>query len=42
MDQAVMIARRQPIDWSALQDWARQEGMDDKVLEKLRRRAEKS
>jgi hypothetical protein len=42
LDQAVMIARRQPIDWSALQDWARQEGVDDKVLEKLRRRAEKS
>lgn len=42
LDQAVMIARRQPIDWSALRDWARQEGVDDKVLEKLRRRAEKS
>ena len=38
-DQAVMIARRHSLDWSALQEWAEREGMDPKVIDRLRKRA---
>ncbi|HEY3317761.1 MAG TPA: hypothetical protein VGK50_05010 [Coriobacteriia bacterium] len=38
-DQAVMVARRRGIDWDALEEWARHERVDPKVIGKLRRRA---
>lgn len=38
-DQAVMVARRQDVDWQALHDWTRDEGIDDAVLDKLKRQA---
>lgn len=38
-DQALMVARRQDVDWQALRDWARDEGIDDAVLDKLEHQA---
>ena len=38
-DQAVMVARRQDVDWTALKAWALGEGISDSVLHKLRRQA---
>ncbi len=39
LDQAVMVARHQDVDWSALKEWASGEGMDAAVVERLKRRA---
>jgi hypothetical protein len=41
-DQAIMIARRQPLDWTALREWASRENVDDALIRKLRRLAEKA
>ncbi len=41
-DQAVMVARRQPIIWHELSEWARREGMDDDFVDGFKRRVEKS
>lgn len=38
-DQAVMVARRQKIDWDVLAEWARREGADGGLIDSLRRRA---
>jgi hypothetical protein len=38
-DQAIMVALRHPIDWSALYEWARVEGIDAALIDKLRTRA---
>lgn len=38
-DQAVMVARRHQIDWPALEDWARRERIDSKVIGRLRKQA---
>jgi hypothetical protein len=38
LDQAVMVGRRQQIDWKALGDWARAEGADSDLIGKLRER----
>jgi len=35
-DQALMVARRQQIDWDAVFEWALQEGIDAALIEKLR------
>jgi len=37
LDQATMVARRQPVDWGALDAWARREGVDAEVIDKMRR-----
>lgn len=37
LDQAIMVACRQRIDWSALKEWARREAVDAKLIDKLRR-----
>ena len=37
-DQAVMVARRHPIDWPALREWGRRERIDAAVIDRLRRR----
>jgi hypothetical protein len=42
LDQAIMIARRQPIDWAALREWASREHADDALIRRLRRDAEKA
>lgn len=42
LDQAIMIARRQPMDWTALREWANREGVDDALIRKLSRHAEKA
>jgi hypothetical protein len=36
-DQAVMVARRQQIDWSALYTWAANDRIDAAVIDELRR-----
>jgi hypothetical protein len=38
-DQAVMVARRHPIDWVTLSEWARRERIDAAVIDRLRKRA---
>jgi hypothetical protein len=38
-DQAVMIAHRHPLDWSALREWAGRERVDPHVIDRLRKRA---
>ena len=38
-DQAIMVARRQSVDWPALYEWAQRDGIADKVIDKLRGRA---
>jgi hypothetical protein len=37
LDQAVMVARRQRIDWNALKDWARRESVDTSLIDKVQR-----
>lgn len=37
-DQAVMVARRHPIDWPALHAWARLEKIDTAVVDRLGKR----
>lgn len=37
LDQAIMVARRQPVDWNALDEWARREGVDAEVVDRVRR-----
>lgn len=39
-DQAIMVAKRQPIDWDALGDWATAEAIDPGVISRLRSLAE--
>lgn len=39
LDQAVMVVRKQAIDWEQLRAWAAREGLGDEVLESLERRA---
>lgn len=38
-DQAIMVARRHPIDWPALHEWARLEGIDSAIVDRLKRRS---
>jgi len=38
-DQAVMVARRQSVDWTTLYEWAERDGVDRRVVDKVRRRA---
>jgi len=38
LDQAVMVARRQDVDWQALREWAERDRIDPGVIDKLRRR----
>ena len=38
LDQAVMVARTQPIDWAELREWARREGLHDILIETFKRR----
>lgn len=35
LDQAVMVARRHPIDWSQLREWASREGADPRVVDRV-------
>ena len=37
LDQAIMVARRQPVDWNALDEWARREAVDTTVIDRVRR-----
>lgn len=37
-DQAVMVARRHPIDWAALRAWTRLEGIDTALIDRLEKR----
>ncbi|MBS3957027.1 MAG: hypothetical protein KGZ40_05825 [Clostridiales bacterium] len=39
LDQAVMVARRQRVDWSELYEWARREGADAVLIDRLRSKA---
>jgi len=39
LDQAIMVARRQRIDWGALEEWARREAVDAKLIDKVRQSA---
>jgi putative NADH-flavin reductase len=41
LDQAVMVASRQQIDWPALHEWARRDGVDTSVIGSLRSRVER-
>ena len=36
LDEAVMVARRQRVDWNALKEWARREAVDAKLIDKVR------
>jgi hypothetical protein len=36
LDQAIMVARRQRIDWDALEEWARHEAVDANLIDKVR------
>lgn len=36
LDQAILVARRQPVDWDALQEWARREAVDARLIDRLR------
>ncbi len=38
-DQAVMLAKRHELDWSALTRWAEREGADTSLIDRLRERA---
>jgi hypothetical protein len=38
-DQAVMVARRNPIDWPALYEWARRERIDGTVVDRFKGKA---
>lgn len=39
LDQAVMIVRRQRVDWPQLYEWAKREGVEAAVIDKVRRLA---
>jgi hypothetical protein len=39
LDQAIMVARRQAVDWPALYEWARREGVGPEVVDKVRSRS---
>lgn len=39
LDQAIMVAARQSVDWSALREWASREGIASEILSTLRARA---
>jgi DNA uptake protein ComE-like DNA-binding protein len=39
LDQAIMVARRQAVDWSALHEWARREGVGPEVIDKVKSRS---
>jgi hypothetical protein len=39
LDQAVMVARRHPLDWSGLLEWGEREGIDPRVIDRLGDRA---
>ena len=41
LDQGVMVASRQQIDWPALKEWAQHDGIDASVIEGLRSRVER-
>lgn len=41
-DQAVMVARRQPLDWDALAEWGRRERVRPDLVDRLRKRAERA
>lgn len=36
-DQAVLVARKQSIDWDALREWARREGVGSRLVDRLQR-----
>jgi hypothetical protein len=38
-DQAIMVARRHPVEWPALFEWARLERIDSAVIDRLKKRA---
>jgi hypothetical protein len=38
-DQAAMVARRNDLDWGALEEWARNEGAPADILDRLRAKA---
>jgi hypothetical protein len=38
LDQAIMVARRQSVDWPAVYEWARRDGIDAAVIDKLQAR----
>jgi hypothetical protein len=40
-DQAVMVAKRQQIDWTALRVWAEREGVEPEVIDRLRSRSQR-
>lgn len=35
-DQAVMVARRHPLEWSALREWAARDGIDESAVDRLK------
>lgn len=39
LHQATVVARRRPIDWGALDEWARRETVDARLIDRLRRSA---
>lgn len=39
-DQAIMVARRQTIDWNDIAEWAKSEGMDSWLVGEIRTEAE--
>jgi len=41
LDQAVLVAGSQRIDWHALREWARNDGIDASVVENLERRVKR-
>jgi hypothetical protein len=36
LDQAIIVARRQRIDWDALEEWARREAVNARLIDKVR------
>jgi hypothetical protein len=41
LDQAVMVARHQTIEWPALYDWAEQDGIEKAVIDELKQRVDR-
>ncbi len=39
LDQAIMVAKRQDVDWPALYEWAERDGIDAVEIDKLKSRA---
>lgn len=39
LDQAIMVARKQSIDWAAVNEWAAREGADSEIVDRVRSRA---